>query len=142
MLSALLLGALVLVPGMPLALVVGRERGSATRRWSSVAVEGLVLGMCWWLILGLWFSHAGWFAVWQLVLPTLALVAALAVPAAREARTIARPALTWFAAFLAVLLVVAAVLRREPYYFLYRIGDFAEYVNRANVVAEGGGFIP
>ncbi|HEX4903824.1 MAG TPA: hypothetical protein VFU93_00125 [Acidimicrobiales bacterium] len=139
MLSALVLGALVLVPGIPLALVVGR---SASRRWSSVAVEGLVLGLCWWVLVGLWLSHAGWFDPWQLAVPTLVLVAALAVPAWREARTIDRPVPTWFGGFLAVLLVVALVLRREPFYFLYRIGDFAEYVNRANAVAEGAGFVP
>ena len=148
MLSSLVLGALVLVPGIPLALVVGTPAGGdgvgrgASRRWSSVAVEGLVLGLCWWLVLGLWLSHARWFAPWQLLLPTMVLVAALAVPAVREGRTIARPVPTRFGAFLVVLLVAAAVLRREPFYFLYRIGDFAEYVNRANAVADGAGFVP
>ena len=136
MLSALVLGALVLAPGIPLALVVGRGE-----RWSAVGAEALVLGLSWWLLLGLTFSHLGWFDRWQVLLPTAVLVALLAVPAWRAARTVARPSPTWFSAFLAVTTVLALVLRREPFYFLYQIGDFGEYVNRANAVADGGGFI-
>jgi hypothetical protein len=84
--AVVVLGACVLVPGVPLALVVGRPG-----RWSSVAAEGLVLGLTWWILLGLWFSHAGWYDPWQLVLPTLVLVAALAVPASAAARAVERP---------------------------------------------------
>jgi hypothetical protein len=135
-LSSLVLGALVLAPGIPLALTIGRAT-----RWSSVVAESLLLGVCWWLLLGLWFSHAGWFDPWQLALPTVVLVAALAVPAWRAARDVERPAFTWFAVAFAAVFVVAAYVRRDPSYFLFQIGDFGEYVNRANAVADGGGFI-
>jgi hypothetical protein len=135
-LSTLVLGALVVAPGIPLALTIGRAT-----RWSSVVAESLLFGACWWLLLGLWFSHAGWFDPWQLVLPTVVLVAALAVPSWRAARAVERPTPTWFAIAFGVVLVVAAVVRRDPSYFLFQIGDFGEYVNRANAVADGGGFI-
>ncbi|HVM54068.1 MAG TPA: hypothetical protein VM262_12795 [Acidimicrobiales bacterium] len=136
MLSSLALGACALAPGLPVALVVGRPR-----RWSSAVAEGLVLGITWWVLLGLWFSHAGWYAPWQVALPTIALAAALAVPAWRAAAEVDRPRLTWFAGVMAALLAIAAAVRTEPFYFIYQIGDFGEYVNRANAVADGGGFI-
>ena len=136
MLSSLVLGALVLAPGIPLALVVGRAP-----RWSSVVAEGLLLGSSWWLLLGLWFSHAGWFEPVPLALATAVMVAALAVPARRAASAVERPSGSWFALAMAALVVVAALVRRDPFYFLFQIGDFGEYVNRANAVADGGGFI-
>lgn len=136
MLSSLVLGALVLAPGVPLALAIGRPS-----RWSSAVAEGLVAGLAWWLLLGLWFSHAGWYDPWQLIVPTLAVIAAVAVPAWRAAAAVERPRPTWFAWFMAAVVVVAAALRAEPYYFLYQIGDFGEYVNRGNAVADGGSFI-
>lgn len=138
MLSTLVLGALALVPGVPLALLVGR---GDRRRWSGVLVEALLFGLSWYLLLGLLESHAGWFGRWQVALPTLALTAALAVPALREAHRVERPASTWFSGFMAALTIVAMLLRAHPFYFIYQIGDFGEYVNRANAVADGGGFI-
>jgi hypothetical protein len=138
-LSTLVLGALVLAPGIPLALVVGR--GGLQRRWSGVAVEGLLLGLSWYIALALVESHAGWYGRVQVLVPTALLVAALAAPAWGEARRVQRPVATWFAGLLAVVTVLAMVLRERPFYFVYQIGDFGEYVNRANAIADGGGFI-
>jgi hypothetical protein len=136
-LATVILGGLVLLPGIPIALVVGRA--DEPRRWSGVLVEALLLGSCWWMLLGLWFSHAGWLAPWQLLLPTLVVTAAAWVVALPQlART--RVGWSWFATFMTVVSVAAVWLRSEPFYFLFQIADFGEYVNRANVVADGGGF--
>lgn len=139
MLSTFVLGACALVPGIPLALVVGRS--TAPRRWSGVLVEALLLGITWYIVLALWESHAGWYGRWQVAVPTLALAGALAPAARRELRRLERPTPTWLSAFLLVITIVAMAVRAEPFYFLYQIGDFGEYVNRANAVADGGGFI-
>jgi hypothetical protein len=137
-LATVLLGGFVLLPGIPIALVVGRT--DEPRRWSGILVEALLLGSCWWLLLGLWFSHARWLAPWQLLLPTFAVtIAAWIVALPQLTRT--RAGWSWFATFVTALSVVAVWLRAEPFYFLYQIGDFGEYVNRANAVADGGGFI-
>lgn len=142
MLATVILGGLVLLPGVPLALVLFGGDGDdiqAGRRWSGVLVEGLLVGLCWWLLLGLWFSHAGWYAWWQLLAPTVVVTAVAAFRARR--RLPPRPRLTALGGFVAVLAALTVVLRAEPFYFLFQIGDFGEYVNRANAVADGGGFI-
>lgn len=136
MLATVVLGGLVLLPGIPLAVVLGR--GGGARRWSGVLADALVVGLCWWLLLGLWCSHAGWYEPWQLLAPTAVVAAAGWVVAARHLPP--RPSPTWFGGVMAALSVVAVVLRREPFYFLFQIGDFGEYVNRANSVADGGDF--
>ena len=138
MLSTVVLGALTLLPGIPVALLVGR---GGSRTWSAVLVEALLLGIAWYLLLALLLTHLGWYGRWQVAMPTLALAGALAAPASREARHVHRPVRTWFGALMVVITVVAMALRVEPFYFLYQIGDFGEYVNRGNILADGGGFI-
>ncbi|HYD08914.1 MAG TPA: hypothetical protein VEA78_02330 [Acidimicrobiales bacterium] len=133
MLPTALLGALLLVPGMPLALVVGRPH----RRWSGVAVDALLLGFAWYLLVALVEVTLDWYGRAQVMIPTLVLVAALAPWAWRAAREVDRPQATWFSGVMAVLVVVATALRADPFYFVYQISDFGEYINGANALAEG-----
>jgi hypothetical protein len=137
--STLLLAALCLVPGLPAAVLLARWRGERAGP-AVLAAEGLLLGTAWYLAVGIVLAHAGALGRVQVAAPTLVLVAALAVPAWRARPLVDRPRVTTFGVALAAVLVVALVLRRHPFYFLYQIADFGEYVNRANVLAAGGPF--
>lgn len=144
MLTPFLLAALCLLAGAPLAVLLARSRATRTP-FALAAVESLLLGLIWYLLLGVVLAHRHDLGRVQLLVPTLVLDGiVLGLLALRPVRAwrggIDRPRVTPLAGFLTVAFVVGAALRTEPAYFLYQIGDFGEYVNRGNVLADGGDF--
>lgn len=138
------LGALCLVPGAPLALLLARARGGRSLL-SVVLVESVLLGLGWYLLVGTVLAHTHDLGRVQVLVPTLFLAAtATAALVARWPRSwsgsVDRPRFTLVGAAVTVAFLVGAVLRTRPSYFLYQIGDFGEYVNRGNVLADGGSF--
>ena len=138
MIATLLFAAACLAPGLPWALVLRRRTGDGDVRWGEAAVEGLVLGLAWWLVLGLvvaTFGDLGWVV---LLVPTAVVAGAglaLARPLPRR-----RPAFTWLHPATGLVLAFALVLRRDPFYMLYQTSDMGEYIRAGNALAEGGGF--
>lgn len=125
------------VPGIPLALLALR-RTTAGASVVLVAAAGVGLGT--WMALGLPAVHQGWFRPGPLAAAGI-LVAVLAWIPARHHVGMLRPRRpSWLAAVLALLGVVAVALRSSPVYFAYQVADFGEYVNRGNVIADGGPF--
>lgn len=125
------------IPGVPLALVALR-RTSANAAVVLVAAAGLGLGA--WMAVGLAAVHQGWFSPAPLV-GVVAVVAALAwVPARRHVGMLRPGRPGWLAGVLAALGAVGVALRSSPIYFAYQVADFGEYVNRGNVIADGGPF--
>ena len=144
MLTPLALALLCLLPGLPLAVLLARSRRGKTA-FGLVLTEGLLLGLVWYLLLGLVLAHRQQLGRVELLVPTLVLVAAVVAvllvgPARRWSGVVDNPHGTALSTALLVLLVVGAALRTKPAYFLYQIGDFGEYVNRGNVLADGGSF--
>jgi hypothetical protein len=128
---------LCLLPGLPLAGALARRRSVPTASGVLVA-EALAFGLAWYLLLGTVLARNGQLGRAQLLVPTFVLALAVAV--------LARPVwprirVTRLGLFVAVAFVVGAALRTKPAYFIYQIGDFGEYVNRGNVLADGGPFI-
>lgn len=144
MLTPLVLALLCLLPGLPLAVLLARSRRGRTA-FGLVVTEALVLGLVWYLLLGLVLAHRHELGRVQLLIPTLVLVAAVVAvllvgPARRWSGVVDNPRGSALTTFLIAAFVVGAALRTKPAYFLYQIGDFGEYVNRGNVLADGGSF--
>ena len=144
MLTPLVLALLCLLPGLPLAVLLARSRPGRTA-FSLVLTEGVLLGLLWYLLLGLVLAHRHELGRVQLLVPTLVLVAAVVTvllvgPARRWTGVVDNPRGSVLTTFLLAMFVVGAALRTKPAYFLYQIGDFGEYVNRGNVLADGGSF--
>ena len=141
LLAPVVLTLLCLLPGLPLAVLLARSR-SARTPFSHVVVDGIVLGLAWYLLLGIVLAHLRELGQAQVLVPTLVVSAAATAANLRPKRAWpgivnnARGSLLTLYVFIA--LVVAALTRGEPAYFLYQIGDFGEYVNRGNVLADGG----
>ena len=138
------LGALCLVPGAPLALLLARARGGRSLL-SLVLVESVLLGLGWYLLVGTVLAHTHDLGRVQILVPTVLLAAAAtAALVARWPRSwvggVDRPRPTPVGVALTVAFVVGTAMRTRPSYFLYQIGDFGEYVNRGNVLADGGSF--
>ncbi len=132
--------ALVLVVGLPGAVLLAR-RGREAPGWGLLAVEGLLLGLGWYLLAGLVLAHAGALGRAQLLTATVPLAATLWWAVRHDVRALGLPRLTPLGVAMAGVLVLAVALRGDPVYFLYQTADFGEYVNRANVLAGGGPFI-
>ncbi|MCU1375699.1 MAG: hypothetical protein JWO68_2985 [Actinomycetia bacterium] len=144
MLTPLVLALVCLLPGLPLATLLARHRPGRTP-WALLVVEALLLGLAWYLVVGLVLANRHDLGVAQVLWPTLAidaLVVGVLVlgPARRWAGTVdgSRPGLLGL--LLAATFVAGAALRTKAAYFIYDIGDFGEYVNRGNVLADHGSF--
>lgn len=135
MLAVLLFAALCLAPGIPAAVVVGRRQGE--RAWGEVLVEGLFLGLLWWLVLGLVLAHASRFEAAWLVGATVVVTTGLVAVALPELRRLPRPRLTSAGAATAAVLAVALWARRDPFYLLYQTSDFSEYLRAGTALARG-----
>ena len=138
------LGAVCLLTGLPFALLLARARGGRSPA-SLVAVEAVLLGLAWHLLLGTVLAHRHALGRGQiLVVSALAVAAASGLLASgrpqRWTGAVDRPRPTLAAAAIAIAFLVGVAVRDRPAYFLYQIGDFGEYVNRGNVLADGGGF--
>lgn len=144
MLTPLVLALVCLLPGLPLAVLLDRRRAGVTP-FSLTLVEGLLLGLCWYLAVGVVLANRHQLGVARILAPTLVLDAVvlgvlLAGPRRWWRGTVANPVSEAFGGFVALAFVVGAALRTKPVYFIYDIGDFGEYVNRGNVLADGGPF--
>jgi hypothetical protein len=131
-----LFAALCLVPGLPLAFALDGRRATPL---PALVVDGLVLGLAWLVVVAIVLVRLQHLERRALVAAALFTgfagwrVARLRrVPFARPWR----PPPATLAAFSAVLLV-AAVVRADPSYFIYETGDMGEYVNDANQAATG-----
>ncbi len=135
--ATLALAAVALVPGLPLGVLVHRRsRPGAGVVWAT----GLVAGICAWMLVGLPAVHHGLFRTAPMALAG-GLVAAAAWVAARPHLDLLRPGRPGaLAGVLAACLPVGLWLRDDPVYFAYQVADFGEYVNRGNVLADGGRF--
>lgn len=138
MIPTLLFAAATLAPGLPAALAL-RGRG-AEGRWGEVLVEGLVLGAVWWLTLGLVVATVDDLRALPLVVLTLVFAAATGGLAWRRGIALPRPAPTAVGVAVAGVLLIAAWLRRDPFYLLYQTSDMSEYIRAGNALADGGGF--
>lgn len=137
-LSAILAFTVVaLVPGLPLALLVHRRTDPGP---AVVLVSALGLGLGSWLLLGIPAVHHGWFEQGPMAAAGLAVAVVAWVPARPHVHLLRPGRPSWLTAFLAVLAVPALWLRSDPIYFVYQVADFGEYVNRGNVIADGGPF--
>ena len=105
-----------------------------------MAVEGTLLGLGWFLSLGVVLARLGLLGRPGLVAPSLVLAGAGWARALPVVRRWPRPRFSWPGAGLAALVGLAAFLRRDAFYFLFQTADFGEYVNRANILAAGGPF--
>jgi hypothetical protein len=144
LLTPLVLALACLLPGLPLAVLVARRRPGETPA-SQAVVEGLLLGLCWHLAVGVVLTNRHELSFTRLLVPALVLDAVvLAVLLAGPPRwwrgVVANPVLASSGSFVALTFVVGALLRDKAAYFIYDIGDFGEYVNRGNVLAKGGSF--
>src|SRR4051812_28019361 len=101
MLATLLFTVACLVPGVPAAIVL-RRRGDGLR-WSDVAVEGLVLGLAWWLVLGLLVATFGDLGAVTLLVPTALATAGLVALALPSLRHVPAPRATRLGAATAVV---------------------------------------
>ena len=107
-------------------------------RWR--LVEGMFLGSAAALIVGFVLLRLGGLNPWILGWGLLAVSAGSLVVARRERAEIPRMSQRdwqWFAGA-GVVGLVGLWSRQRPVYFLFQYTDFGEYVNRANLVAEGG----
>lgn len=126
-----------LVPGLPLSLLLLRR---TTARASVIVTVGVGVGLVTWLLIGLPAVHLGAFDR-ATVASAGALVSVAAwVPARRLVGRLRPGRPGWLAGWLALLAVPAVWLRSDPIYFAYQVADFGEYVNRGNVIADGGPF--
>jgi hypothetical protein len=125
------------IPGVPLALLALR-RTSAGLAVVLVTAAGLGLGV--WMAVGLPAVHQGWFRPPPLVAAATLVGIVAWIPARHQVGRLRPGRPGWLAAVLAVLAVVAVALRDAPVYFAYQVADFGEYVNRGNVIADGGPF--
>jgi len=125
------------VPGLPLALLALR-RTTAGLAVVLVAAAGTGLGV--WLAVGIPAVHQGWFERGPLALAVGAIAVAAWIPARHHVGRLRPGRPGPLAAVLAVLAVPAVALRASPVYFAYQVADFGEYVNRGNVIADGGPF--
>ena len=144
MLITLVLALLCLLPGVPLAVLLARHRAGRTG-FGLLLAEAVLLGVVWYLLLGLVLAHQHELGRLQLLVPTVLLavgvtVLLLAGPPRRWTGVVDNPRGSAVGLAIVVALVVGAALRTKPAYFLYQIGDFGEYVNRGNVLADGGSF--
>jgi hypothetical protein len=143
-LTPLVLALVCLLPGLPLAVLLARRRPGGTP-FSLTLVEGMLLGLCWYLAVGVVLANRHELGLGRILVPTLVLDAVvLAVLLAGPSRwwrgVVSNPVMGAFGSFVALAFVVGAALRTRPAYFIYDIGDFGEYVNRGNVLADGGPF--
>lgn len=125
------------VPGLPLALLALRRTG-ANLTVVLVTAAGAGLGV--WLAVGIPAVHQGWFDRGPLALAVGLIAAAAWVPARRHVALLRPGRPGPLAGVLGVLAVVGVALRLSPVYFAYQVADFGEYVNRGNVIADGGPF--
>ncbi|MCH7835933.1 MAG: hypothetical protein IH864_03610 [Chloroflexi bacterium] len=139
MAEILILTALSIVVGFPLAVTLHRRDDQPPI--SLLAVEGAALGLAVFLIVGLGLVRVGRFDP-HWVAGVVGGVALLAWGWVVSKRMLTfRHAVTAEGIMLTVLLGLTVFLRQSPIYFIYEIGDMGEYVNRANVLADGGGLI-
>ena len=135
--ATLAFAAVALVPGLPLALLIHRR---ARPGLTVVLVTALGVGLGVWLVLGIPAVHHGVFRRTPMAVAAL-VVAVLAWVPARHHVGLLRPGPpTWLGGFLAAVAVPAVWLRAHPIYFAYQVADFGEYINRGNVIADGGPF--
>lgn len=125
------------VPGVPLALMATRRSRTPL---TVVLVVAAGLGTAVWLLIGLPAVHMGWFRPLPMVAAGAAVACGSWVLARHEVRRLRPGRPGPLAIYLAVLAVPALVLRSAPVYFAYQVADFGEYVNRGNVLADGGRF--
>jgi hypothetical protein len=126
-----------LLPGLPLSLLLLRR---TTAGAAVIVTVGLGVGLVTWLLIGLPAVHLGSFDR-ATVATTGALISVAAwVPARRLVGRLRPGRPGWLAGWLALLAVPAVWLRSDPIYFAYQVADFGEYVNRGNVIADGGPF--
>ena len=141
MTATLCFAVLCLVPGAPLALLMRPRTGVV--RVGELVVEGLLLGLGWWLVLGLVLAHVA-------SLSTLG-------PRAADAGRRAGPPCTWpsgggpstgwpgrsppgCGAAVVAIVAVGLWIRRDPFYLLYQTTDMSEYIRAGNALAAGGDF--
>lgn len=141
MTASLSFAALCLVPGVPLALLLRRRPDVV--RFGDLVVEALLLGLGWWLVLGLGVAHVDSLSTVALLGPTLA-VSAVALASARWRGgglvRMARPRPTWVGAATVVAVAAGLWIRRDPFYLVYQTTDMSEYVRAGNALAAGGDF--
>ncbi len=138
--------ALVLVSGLPLALLLEAARGRVTGRErrtlapSALVFDALVLGLCVDLLGVLALMRADLFGRTAAVALPLGVAVAGAIAAVAVRDRLPRPARPRADALsvgAVVVLAAALVLRREPIEFVFLTGDMGEYVNFAHSVAGG-----
>ena len=140
MTATLCFAVLCLVPGAPLALLMRPRTGVV--RMGELLVEGLLLGLGWWLVLGLVLAQVASLSTLALVLPTVA-VAAAALYLAQRRGTLDRlawPRPTWLGTAVVGIVLVGLWIRRDPFYLLYQTTDMSEYIRAGNAMAAGGDF--
>lgn len=125
------------IPGIPIALALDGARRTALPR---IALDGVVLGLAWLLLVTLALSHVRHFGPRPLlVLGALTAAAGLAIAHRRggdlRPATGVTPAI---AGLVAGVLLVATAVRAAPSYFIFMTGDMGEYVNGANQAARTG----
>lgn len=125
------------VPGIPLALLALR-RTQTNAAVVLVAAAGIGLGV--WMAVGIPAVHQGWFEQVPLALAVLVLSLLAWIPARRHVHLLRPGRPGPLAVLLAILALPALALRSSPVYFAYQVADFGEYVNRGNVIADGGPF--
>ena len=140
MTATLCFAVLCLVPGAPLALLMRPRTGVV--RVGELLVEGLLLGLGWWLVLGLFLAQVASLSTLALVVPTVA-VSATALHLAQRRGTLDRlawPRPTWLGAAVVAIVLVGLWIRRDPFYLLYQTTDMSEYIRAGNAIAAGGDF--
>lgn len=128
---------IALIPGLPLSLLLLRRTRAGA---AVVVVVGVGVGLATWLLIGLPAVHHRAFDRTTLAVAGSVVALAAWVPARHHLGRLRPGPPGWLSAWLAVLAVPAVWLRSDPIYFAYQVADFGEYVNRGNVVADGGPF--
>jgi hypothetical protein len=142
-LTTLLITGLCLVAGLPIARLLAATRSERTPVGVLLA-EAVAFGLGWYVLLGVVLAHLHRLDRVHLLLATAGLVVVLTRELrhrpswARPLGLVRRPQLATIV--VAAAFAAAAWQRTRPAYFLYQIGDFGEYVNRGNVLADGGNF--